>query len=376
MAIEVKKIDKKSDMKAFVKFPMELYKENNYYVPPIIKEELETLDPDRNPVFQHAEAAYYLAYKDGKLVGRVAAIVNWIEVKEQNKPKARFGWLDAVDDIEVFKALINKTEEFAKKHNLKELEGPVGFSNMEKAGVLIKGFEEVATMITWYHFPYYQKYLEELGFQKSNEWVEYRLTLPETLPEKVVKFKDLVQKRYKLEKLKFNNNSKLEPYVDKMFELLAETYKHLPSYVPIQQNQIDYYKKKYLRYVNHDFISMIAEKETGELVAFAITMPSYGRALQKAKGKFFPFGWFPLYQASKKNDTVDFYLIGVHPKYQGKGITAIIFYDFWQNGQKYGISKMETNPELEDNTSVQQLWNAYQPVNHKRRRTYIKSLGG
>ncbi len=371
--IIVKEITLKKDFRAFVNFPFQLYKNSPYWVPPIIKEELTSMDATKNPVFKNAEASFFLAYKDDKIVGRVAAIINWIEVNEQQKKKMRFGWFDVIDDIEVTKKLLEKVYEIGIVNGLEYVEGPVGFSNMDKAGMLIEGFKERNTMITWYNYAYYPKHLEALGFTKQAEWVEFKIQAPKVLPEKVKKYTSLVKNRYKLQVLQFKNSKEMLPYVDEMFGLLNKAYSVLQSFVPTQQYQIDHYKEKYIPYIHPDFITCIAD-ENGKLIAFAITMPSFAKALQKAKGKLFPFGWFHFWKAQRKNDAVDFYLIGIDPEYQKKGVTAIIFYEMFHTFTKRKVSSLETNPQLEENKAIQALWKNYDHHMHKRRRTYTKGL--
>ena len=373
MSIRIKEVESKQDLETFIKFPMNLYKDNQYYVPPFINEEKETLDVSKNPVFKDAEARYFLAEKDGKIVGRIAAIINWQEVNGQEKKKMRFGWFDMIDDIEVTKALLAKVEEIGKENKLEYIEGPVGFSNLEKAGMLTFGFEKLATMVGLYNFPYYPQHLETLGFEKANEWVEYELPAPKILPEKVVKFNKIIRERYKLRELKFTKTAEIIPYVDEMFDLLDKTYSNLDTYVPIADYQIEYYKKKYIPYINPDFVNCIVD-ENNKMIAFAIIMPSYSKAMQKAKGKMFPFGWWHMLQASKKNDSAQFYLIGIDPKFQGKGVTALIFSAMFDTFHRNNIDFLETNPELADNESIQVLWKAYSPVNHKARKTFKKSI--
>ena len=371
--IEVKKITTQKEMLQFVKFPFAIYKNCEYWVPPLTKDELETLDKKKNPVFNNAEADYYLAYKDGTIAGRIAVIINYLEIKEIGKKKVRFGWLDMIDDIEVTKALLQKAYEAGREHQLEYIEGPVGFSNMEKAGILTKGYEELNTMITWYHYPYYAKHFAQLGFEKQATWVEFKLSIPPTMKEKVAKFSGIIKKRYELEVIEFKNKKDILPYVDTMFELLNKTYNTLQTFVPIQQYQIDYYKEKYFNFIQPDYITCIKDKE-GRLIAFSIVMPSFSKALKKANGSLFPFGWYHLLQAQKKNDRASFYLIGIDPEYQGKGVTAIIFAEMQTLFNSKGITSVETNPELEENTAVQLLWKDYNPKQHKERSTFRKMV--
>ena len=378
--ITLKEMITPRELKQFVKFPFSLYKNEPNWVPPIVADELDSMDPAKNPVFKNAEARYFLAFakaKNGKeeVVGRICAIINDIEIKEQGKPKMRFGWFDTIDDIEVTKALLAKVTEIGKENNLEFIEGPVGFSNMEKAGLLVEGYEYMNTMITWYNFPYYKDHFEQLGFEKAAEWVEFKIQIdpPETQNPKIKKFADIIAKRYDLSPLEFKTSADVKPYVNEMFGLLNKTYDKLSTFVPIQQYQIDHYKEKYIKYIHPDFIKCVQDKD-GKLVAFAITMPSFNEALKKANGSLFPFGFYHLLKAKKRNDTAAFYLIGIDPEYQNKGVTAVIFQKMQELFNKRGITQVETNPELEENKAIQQLWKNYEHVLHKRRRTYRKDF--
>ena len=373
--IEVIKVESKKNVKDFVMFPFELYKDCEYWVPPIINEEIDAMDTNKNPVFKNAEAEFYLAYKDNKIVGRIAAIVNWVEIEEQKKNKLRFGWYDTIDDINVSKALMDKVLEFGKSRKLEFVDGPVGFSNMDKAGLLIEGYNELNTMITWYHYPYQKEHLNKLGFSKLAEWVEYKIKIfsAEQAPEKVKKFSKIIQERYNLKVVNFKSTKEIIPYVDKMFELLNVTYSNLQTYVTIKQYQIDFYKEKFIKYIHPDFIKCCLD-ENDNLIAFLITMPSFSRALKKINGKIGLMGYFHLFKAQHFNDRVSLYLIGVDPKYQSKGVTAVIFNELQQTFNNRGIVEVETNPELVENKAIQAFWKNYESTLHKRRATFTKSL--
>ena len=367
--IKVKQVLNSSDLELFIKFPMELYKGNPYYVPPLINEEKSIWVKEENPALQYSEAAQFLAYKGENIVGRIAVMINHKEEKELGIRKVRFGWLDFIDDIEVSKTLIDTAIEYAKSKGISKIEGPMGFTNLDKAGMLTKGFDKLATMIGIYNFDYYPKHMEQLGLVKEKEWVEFEINFPDTLPDKVEKFSNLIAEKYELELVKFKSKKDILPLVEPMFKLLDDTYKHLSTYTPITQEQIKHYKEKYFKFIDKDYIVCIKDKY-GSLISFAITMPSYSKALQKAKGKLFPFGWWHLLNAGKKNDRANFYLIGIHPQYQKRGVTAIIFKEIYETFKKKGVKFLETNPELEENASIQALWQDYHPTNHKRRRTY------
>jgi hypothetical protein len=342
--ITLKEMTTKKEMKQFVQFPFSIYKNNPYWVPPIIKEELDVLNKEINPAFENAEAFFYVAIQNNKIVGRIAAIINWYEVKNQQIKKMRFGWFDVIDNIDVTKLLIQKVQEIGKKNKLTYMEGPVGFSNLDKVGVLTDGFDHIGTMVTWYSNAYYKEHLEQLGFIKEKEYLENKFKL-----------------------------SKVDgPYYE-MFDLFNKTYVTLSSYVPISENQIDYFKKKYINFINPDFIKFVVD-ENGKLVAFGIMMPSFSEALQKAKGKLFPFGIFHLLKAKKNPKTVTSYLIGVDPEYQNKGLTAIIFSDFTTSFNAIGVETVIRTPELEDNNAIHQLWKNFDPQTHKKRRTYKMNI--
>ena len=374
--IKIITVKNSKQVKDFVMFPFKLYKDCEYWVPPIIKEEIEAMDTSKNPVFKNAEAEFYLAYDEQQnIVGRIAAIVNWVEIKDQKKNKLRFGWYDTVDNIDVSKKLIEKVLEFGKERKLEFIEGPVGFSNMDKAGLLTYGYDELNTMITWYHYPYQKEHLVKLGLKQLAEWVEYKIKIfsEEEAPEKVKKFAEIIAKRYNLKSINFKSTKEIIPYVDKMFELLNITYSPLQTYVTIKQYQIDFYKEKFIKYIHPDFIKCVVDSE-GNLIAFLITMPSFSRALKKMNGKLFPFGFLHIFKAQHFNDRVSLYLIGVDPKYQSKGATAILFNDLQQTFNKRGIVEVETNPELVENKAIQAFWKNYESTLHKRRATFTKKI--
>ena len=374
-AVTIKVVQNSKDLEAFVRFPFSLYQNNPYWVPPLIKEEIETLDPKVNPVYQNADARFFLAYKGETLVGRIAAMVNWIEVNQVGKNKVRFGWYDTVDELAVSKILLEQVVAFAKEHKLSRVEGPMGLSNLDKAGLLIEGFEEQNTMITLYNAPYYQEHLKALGYSMNAKWVEYEIKIDdfEESPEKVKRFSKLVMDRYQLKLLQFKSKNDILPYVDEMFDLLGKTYNELQTYVPIQNYQIEHYKKRYIKFIHPDFIKCIVDRK-GQLIAFSITMPSFTKALKKINGTINLFNFFYLINAVRKNNRASFYLIGIHPDYQNKGITAIIFNEMQKLFNKRNIRIVETNPELEENTAIQKLWKNYEHRLHKKRATFVKDL--
>lgn len=371
--ITIKEAISKKELKEYVLFSFELYKNNPYWIPPIISEELETFDKDINPAFQSAEAHFYLAYKGNKIVGKLAAIINWDEINILGKSKVRFGWFDVIDDIEVTKALLEKVYELGKKYNLEMVEGPIGFSNLDKVGVLVEGFDQMGNMVTWYNLPYYKDHFEKLGFSKEKEYLESEFYFKNINPEPFQKASELIKKRYQLKSLNFNKTKDIMPYVDKMFDLFNETYAKLQSFVAINETQKEYFKKKYISFINPEFIKFIVDKDDN-MVAFAIVMPGFSHALKKANGKLFPFGFYHLLKARNNSKEAVFYLIGVTSEYQSKGVTAIIFDEYYKVCQAKGIETCIRTPELEENTAIHNLWKHFNSKVTKRRRTYSKRL--
>ncbi len=371
--ITIKEAISKKEITDFIKFPFSLYKGNKFWVPPIIADEIETFDKVKNPAFENAEAYFYLAYQENKIIGRIAAIINWNEVKNQQKNKVRFGWFDVIDDIEVTKALLEKVYELGRKNNLEYIEGPMGFSNLDKVGVLTEGFEEIGTMITWYNYPYYAKHFEKLGLVVEKEYLENKMQFKNIKPEFFEKAQDLVKRRYNLNALNFKKTKEVLPYVEKMFDLFNESYSNLSSFVAISEREKEYFKKKYISFINPEYIKFVEDIDRN-LVAFAIVMPSFSKALQKANGKLFPFGIFHMLNARKNSKDVTFYLIGVRPDYQNKGVHSILFKEMHKTFTEKGIQNCIRTPELADNQAIHLLWKNFEPVTHCKRKTFRKNL--
>ena len=360
-------------LKSFVMFPYSLYKNEPNWVPPLIQDEFDTFNPNKNPAFSNSEAYFYIAKKGGIVVGRIAAIINWEEVNQQQKLKVRFGWWDVIDDLEVTKALLEKVYELGKKNNLSYVEGPMGFSNLDKVGVITEGFDRIGSMITWYNFPYYKHHLEALGFIKEKEYIESHFSFSNVDIEPYQKAGQLIRKRYGYTSKSFESTKEILPYIDEMFALFNESYARLSSFVAINQLQINYIKEKNIKLINPEYIKFIFDKE-GKMVAFGIVMPNFSEALKKAKGRLFPFGFLHLLHAKKNHKEVLFYLIGVNPEHQNKGVTALIFEEYHASFTKNGVQNCIRTPELEDNMAIQNVWKNFDSKIYRRRRTYKKYL--
>ena len=371
--ITLKEVQTKKDLKAFVKFPFKLYKDSEYWVPPIISQEIKTFSKKENPVFKDAEARLFLAYKNNDIVGRIAAIINRLEIKSQNQKKMRFGWFDFNDDLEVSQTLLNEVERIGKEHQLDYMEGPVGFSNLDKVGVMTEGFESIAPMVTWYNHPYYVKHYEAASYKVEKSYSESKFPFKNVKPEFFYKAQELIKRRYQLKALKLTKTEEVMPYVDKMFDLFNESYASLSSFVAINDVQKEYFKKKFISFVNPEYIKFVVDKDD-KMVGFAIVMPSFAKALQKAKGKLFPFGFKHILHAKKNSKDVIFYLIGIHPDYQNKGVHAVIFNEYYNTFTEKGIETCYRTPELEDNIAIHKIWKHFDPVVYKRRKTFRKDI--
>jgi hypothetical protein len=380
-SVQIKRVETKKDLKDFIEFHYDLYEGDPYDAPNLYSDELNTLSRDKNAAFDFCEAEYFLALKEGKVVGRVAAIINHKANEKWEKKDVRFGWIDFIDDIEVSNALLKAVEDYGKEKGMTSIVGPLGFTDMDPEGMLTWGFDQLGTMATIYNYDYYPKHMEKLGgWEKDNDYVEYRLDVPETAPEKYTKIAEMVEKRYNLHARKLTKKEIFEGgYGKKLFDLINVTYSHLYGFSELTDRQIDQYVKMYFPLADLNLITVIEDgNKDNQLVGLAITIPSLTRALQKCRrGRLFPFGWWHLLRAIKfhKTEVVDLLLIGVLPEYRSKGANALVFADLIPRYVKYGFKWGETHVEMETNESVQSQWGPLDPTMHKKRRCYRKSIG-
>jgi len=377
MAIIVKQVSNKKELKDFIRFNYELYKGNAYSVPDLYDDMLNTFSKDKNPAFEFCEAEYFLAYKEGKLVGRIAAIINHRANKTWDKKDVRFGWIDFIDDKEVSEALLREVEKYGKKHGMENIQGPLGFTDFDAEGMLIEGFDQLSTMSTTYNYPYYAEHMEKLGYEKEADWVEFQIYIPEDgVPEKHQRISDIIKKKYNLRVLKYTSRKQLsKDYGQAIFDLMNEAYSPLFGYSALSQKQIEHYVKMYLPVVDLKMVPLIVDQE-GNLVGAGISMPSLSKALQKAKGRLLPFGWFHLLKGLfwGKREIIDLLLVAIKPEYQNKGVNALLFSDLIPVYQKEGCIFAESNPELEMNGKVQAQWEYFKTIQHKRRRAFVKKI--
>lgn len=379
-SITIKKVETKEDLKAFIEFHYDLYEGNEYDVPNLYSDEVNTLSKEKNAAFDFCVANYYLAIRDNKVVGRVAAIINNKANEKWDQKRVRFGWIDFIEDKEVLEALLKAVEDFGKAHGMNEIVGPLGFTDMDPEGMLTWGFDQLGTMPTIYNYDYYPRLLESLpGYEVDNKYVEYKLFVPDTVPEKYAKIAEMIQNRYNLRIKKLTKKDIFEGgYGKKIFELINSTYKDLYGFSELSQKQIDQYINMYFPFADLSLITLVEDASAdNKLVGIGITLPSLSEALQKCKkGRLFPFGWFHLLRAIKfhKTKIVDLLLIGVLPEYRMKGVNALIFADLIPRYQAYGFEWGETQVEMETNANVQSQWETLNPVMHKRRNCYKKVL--
>jgi GNAT superfamily N-acetyltransferase len=374
--IEVKKIiPTKKNLRKFTQFQIDLYRGNGCYVPPLISDDVKTLDPKENPAFDFCEAQCFMAYEDGRPVGRVAAIINNAVNERSGEKSVRFGFLDFEDNPEVSAALMKSVEDWGRERGMTRVIGPLGFTDLDHEGMLVEGFDELSTMATIYNYPYYPEHIERLGYAKDSDWKEFVMDVPDGIPEKMNRVADIVKKRTGLKVKKYTSRKKIkEEYGRALFELVNEAYDQLYEYSPLTDRQIEYYIDQYLDLLDLDLVTIIVDEEE-KLVGVGISMPSMSRALQKAKGKLFPFGWIPLLKGLKgKNDRVDLLLVAVKPEYQSKGVNALLFQDLIPYYIKRGFKWAESNPEMETNAKVQSQWDYFTHRQHRRRRSYVKNI--
>ena len=376
MSVVVKPIKAtKSEIKKYVQFGIDLYKGNDCFVPPIVFDEIDTLLPEKNPAFDFCRAQSFMAYRDGKPVGRITAIINDVVNQRTGEKTIRFGWVYFIDENEVVDALFKAAEEWGRNQGMTTIVGPLGFTDMDHEGMLVEGFDEMGTMATIYNYPYYPTHMERMGYAKEAGWVEFRIAIPEAVPDKYQRIADIVRKKFNLHTVKFTSRKKLkEKYGQALFDLINEAYDKLYGFSPLTQRQIDYYIGMYLSFLRLEDVSVIVDEDE-KLVGLGITMPSFSRALQKSGGKLFPFGWWHILKAMRgKTDTVDLMLIAVAKEYLNKGVNALLFADLIPGYIKNGYKWAESNPELEENSSVQLQWQYFDYRQHRRRRAFKKSL--
>lgn len=376
MAITIKKVTTKKDLKKFIRFNYNLYKDNKYSVPDLYDDMLSTFSKKKNAAFEFCEADYFLAYKGDEIVGRVAAIINHRANEAWNKKDVRFGWIDFIDDIEVTDALLKAVEQWGKERGMEHIHGPLGFTDFDAEGMLIEGYDQLSTMATIYNYPYYPQHMEKLGYEKDADWVEYKIFIPDAIPEKHQRISELIQKKYNLKVKKYTSSKKIAlDYGQAIFELMNEAYVPLYGFAPLSQKQIDQYIAMYLPIVDLRMITLITD-ENDQLIAVGLSMPSLSEALQKARGRMLPFGWYHLLKALflKRPKVLDLLLVAVKPEYQNKGVNALLFSDLIPVYQQLGFEYAESNPELEMNGKVQAQWGYFETELHKKRRAFIKDI--
>ena len=376
MSITIKPVTTKKEMKQFICFNYDLYKDSPYAVPELYTDVRDTFNPSTNAAYEFCEAQPFIALRDNKVVGRIAAIINHKANSAWEKQCVRFGWVDFIDDAEVADALFTTVEQWGKERGMTEVQGPLGFTDFDPEGMLIEGFDRIGTMATIYNYPYYPKHMERMGYEKDADWVEYLLTAPTELPEKHARITRIVKEKFGLRVVKYTSHKKLaQERGVAIFEMLNEAYAHLYGYSALSEKQIQQYIKAYLPLLDLRLVPLIVDKDDN-LVGFAVLLPSLAKAFQKARGYMFPFGWWHLLKALKWNDTQtsEMLLIAVKPEYQGRGAVALLFADIIPIHYELGFRYSESNPELEVNTKIQSQWDYFERENHKRRRAYKTEL--
>ena len=374
MAVEMKKVETRKDLREFIDFPLRLYKNEPNYVPAPRLDEVRTLRKDRNPAFEVCEAEYWTAWKDGEIVGRIAGIINHRYIEKWGNKWARFGWIDFIDDPEVSQKLMETVENWAASKGMVAVHGPLGFTDLDREGMLVDGFGEIATIATIYNFPYYSQHMERLGYRKDVDWLQFQVFTPKEIPEKVQHVTELLAKRSGVHLFEWTDKRVIVKNFGKdLFHLIDDTYSSLYGTAPLTERQIDTYINQYLGFVDSRFTKVLVD-EKGKLVGFGITMPSLSKAFCKSRGRLFPFGWYYVLKALKHPKVLDLYLVAVRPEYQSRGVLAFVMNALLRSAMEAGVEYSETNLELEDNIKVQSMWKEYPKRQHKRNRVYLKEI--
>ena len=373
--VEVREAISTKEKKAFVKFPLELYKDCPQFVPFLLSDELDNFNPKKNPAFDFCEAKMFLAYRDGKVVGRIGAIISHAANEKWGTSRIRFTRVDFIDDYEVSQALFDAVIAWGREKGLQEIHGPMGFSDLDQEGMLIEGFDQDNNFITIYNYAYYKEHMARLGFDKDVDWVEYKIKIPEQVDPRIERLSQLVMKRSKMKMASFKSKREIRPYLKGAMRVINEAFEDLYGTVPITDKLIQKYFSQFMMLINPHYVRMIID-ENDEPVGVGFMLPSMNDCVRKSKGRLFPFGWIRILRAPYKNtDVIDLYLVGVKPKYQKQGHVALMLNDLTKEAIENHGKYAETGPELETNEKIQALWKSYEATQHKRRRCWIKKIG-
>jgi GNAT superfamily N-acetyltransferase len=375
MSVDIRVVETKRELKTFIKVPFEIFKGNPYWVPPLIMDELQTFNPGKNPAYEHAEARLFLAYKDGKAVGRITGILSHAANDKYKTKNLRFGWFDTINDYEVARSLFEALEKWGKERGMETMTGPHGFSDLDPEGMLVEGFDRLPTISVIYNFPYYPGFVEKYGFEKEIDYLEFLSIAPQEtgIPPKLLRLGERVKERSGIRVHRFKSRREVKKRSVELFYLLDEAFEEIYGSVPLTENQIKYYVKKYIPFVDKDLV-LLAVDEKDEAVGFIITMPSLSRGFQKARGRLLPFGWFHILRSLKNYEVLDFYLAGIKKSYRGQGVDLLMVLEVVQAALDKGVKYAESNPELETNKKIHAQWKYFNPTQHKRRRIYRKAI--
>jgi ribosomal protein S18 acetylase RimI-like enzyme len=372
-AITLQRVTTLRQLRRFIDFPFRLYKGNKYWCPPLQFDELNTLRQDKNPSFDYCEAAYWLAFRNGCPVGRIAGIINHSANEKWGDRLVRFGWIDFTDDPEVSRTLLEAVESWGKEKGMTGIHGPLGFTDMDPEGMLTEGFEELSSLAAIYNHPYYPVHMEQHGYSRATDWVQYKIEVPESVPRKVERMAAIVLNKFKLRLLGARTAKEIRPYAAKMFNMYNEAFAGLYGFAPLSDKQIENYTRQYFGFIRPEFVSLVID-EKDEIAGFGVTMPSLARALQKCNGHLFPFGFLHLLKAMRYNDTIHMYLVGVRPEFQGKGVLALVYNELTRAYINHGMKTAITHPQMEDNQRAVSIWKNYNSHIHIRRRCYIRQF--
>lgn len=372
--MEIIEVNSQALRKEFALLPFRLYQGNPYWVPPLIKSEIENINPAVNPFFRFCDAKFWIIQKDGLTVGRIGAIIHYAYIEKTQEKYGRFTRAEFVDDPAVVDALFNTAETWIKSKGMLGVMGPLGFSNLDTQAMLVEGFDQLASAASVYHLPYYKDHMERMGYQKKTDWIEFQLRLTSEVPEKAVRLAEVIEQRYQLNVIRMKSKRIMRKYGREIFQLLNKSFYELFSFAPLEDKMIDQVLEDYLPIINPKYVHIVTDKEHNKMVGFIVPVPSLSKSLQVARGKMGLRALFSVMRSRKKNDTVDLYLTGIDPEYQSKGVSSLLIVKAQEVMIRNKISKVETTGILEDNFKAIQHWKNYEHVQNKRKRCFIKDF--
>lgn len=371
--MEIIEVTTQALRKEFALLPFRLYRGNPYWVPPVLKSEINNINPAVNPFFRFCDAKFWIVQKKGITVGRIGAIIHYAYIEKTQEKYGRFTRAEFTDDREVVDALFETAENWIKSKGMSGVMGPLGFSNLDTQAMLVEGFDQLASVASVYHLPYYKDHMERLGYRKKTDWIEFRLSLTAEIPEKAVRLAEIIEQRYGLSVIRMKSKRIMKKFGREIFQLLNKSFYELFSFAPLDEKMIEHVLNNYLPVINPEYVHIVTNNDQ-KVVGFIVPVPSLSKSMQIAKGRLCPRAMWSILRSRKKNDTVDLFLTGIDPDYQAKGVASLLITKAQEVMIKNKIRTVETTGILEDNFKAIQHWKNYEHVQNKRKRCFVKDF--